>query len=245
MTYLPIIGITALLVSGITALLVSGITALIFFRFSVKRWPFRPCPVCRGRGRDQPAHFGHCSRCADTGRILRRGGRISTRPEDDPAQSGPLRRLVEDVGVNAASSLAGWLAGSKRADYRLAWAADLCGDPQRGGLSSRERLRHAAGFVIAAARMRTRGARDSAWRPADTLLASWHGSRLAMCLPVTVVLGLVLSHEGFYGLVGNADNLGVIAVFPYAAIKALRKYRQIDAPNRPERKSSSANGPKQ
>jgi hypothetical protein len=237
MTYLPII--------GITALPVSGITALIFFYFSVKRWPFRPCPVCRGRERHQPAHFGRCSRCADTGRILRRGTRISTRPGDDPAQSGPLRRLVEDAGVNAASSLAGWLAGSKHADYRLAWAADLCGDPQRGGLTSRERLRHAAGFVIAAARMRMRGVTDSVWRPADTLLASWHGSRLAMCLPVTIVLGLVMSHEGFYGLVGNADNLGVIAAFPYAAIKALRKYRQIDPPKRPERESSPDNGLRQ
>ena len=41
----------------------------------------------------------------------------------------------------------------------------------------------------------------------------------------------------------NADNLGVIAAAPYAAIKGLRRYRQISTPNRPEKKASPADGP--
>jgi hypothetical protein len=35
----------------------------------------------------------------------------------------------------------------------------------------------------------------------------------------------------------------LIAAAPYAAIKGLRKYRQIDTPKRPERKTSSADSP--
>ena len=84
-----------------------------------------------------------------------------------------------------------------------------------------------------------------AWRPVDTLLGSYHGSRAAIVLPVTVATGLVLGHEGFYGLIANAENRAVIAGAPWAAIKGLSKYRQIPGPKRPEKKASPADTTKE
>jgi hypothetical protein len=136
------------------------------------------------------------------------------------------------------------LAGSRHAHLAEAWAADLYGDPEVGQRPpARRRLTLAAGFVVAALRLRLDDATALAWRPIDALLASWHASRLAMLTPVTVAVGLVLSREGLYGLISDADNLGVIAAAPYAAIKGLRKYRQIDSPKRPEKKAEPANRP--
>ena len=79
-----------------------------------------------------------------------------------------------------------------------------------------------------------------AWQPVDAMLASWRVSKLAMLVPASVAAGLDLSREGCYGLITNADNLGMIATAPYLAIKGLRKYRRIDTPQRPEKKASSA-----
>ena len=97
--------------------------------------------------------------------------------------------------------------------------------------------------MLAALRCRLDDAADPAWRPVDALVSSWHGSNLATFVPVTVAVGLVLTRDGFYGLIANADNLGVIAVAPYAALKGLRMYRQIDSPTRPEKNAGPSDGP--
>jgi len=150
-----------------------------------------------------------------------------------------LRR--PDAYIRALTRLAGSLAGRRHAHLRVAWVADLYGDPQTGvPLSPRRRMRIAGGFLIAALRCRLDDAADLAWRPVEALLSSWHGSNLATFMPVTLAPALVLSREGFYGLITNAENLGVIAAALYAAIKVLRKCRQIATPKRPERKASSA-----
>ena len=60
-----------------------------------------------------------------------------------------------------------------------------------------------------------------------------------MVTPITAAVGLVLSRDGFYGLVTNAENLAVIASAPYLAIKALRRDRQISTPKPPERMDAS------
>jgi hypothetical protein len=153
------------------------------------------------------------------------------------------RALGRGMLIKALTALAVVLAGSRHAHLRDAWGADLCGDPEGGDPpSASRRLRLAAGFVIAALRCRLDDAADLVWRPVDALLSSWHGSNLAVLMPVTVAVGLVLRHERFYGLITNAENLGAIAVAPWAAIKALRKYRQIEKPKRPEKKATSADG---
>ena len=117
-------------------------------------------------------------------------------------------------------------------------------NPETGALLPvPQRLRLTAGNLAAAGRCRLDDAAELAWRPAEALASSWHGSNLAMLIPVSIAVGLILPREGFYGLIVNAENLGVIAAAPYATIKCLRKYRQISTPKRPERKASSAGSP--
>ena len=143
--------------------------------------------------------------------------------------------------ILAMTAVAGFLAGPRRARLCDAWAADLCGDPETGKQpSARRRASLAAGFIVAALRCRLDDAADLAWQPVDALLSSRHASNLATFVPVTMAAGLIVTRDGFYGLIANADNLGVIAGVPYAAIKGLRKYRQISTPKRPEKKASPA-----
>ena len=128
------------------------------------------------------------------------------------------------------------MAGRAHSHLPDAWAADLHGDPEsKQTILESQQLRLAAGFVVAALRCRLDDAADLTWRPVDALVSSWRGSNLAVLLPITVSVGLIVPREGFYGLIANADNLGVIAAAPYAAIKGLRRYRQIDTPKRPEK----------
>jgi hypothetical protein len=184
---------------------------------------------------------------ADARPALKRSLDLLFDPDEKPLRrvSRALRAGCAEGSVLAIAALAGLLAGGRHAHLREAWTADLYGDPEAGSLpSARSRLELTAGFVIAALRCRLDDAADLAWRPVDALLSSWHGSRLAAYMPITVALCLVLSHEGFYGLITNTENLGVIAAAPYAAIKVLRKYRQIATPKRPEKKTSSADSSK-
>lgn len=224
------------------------IIVVIGYYLSLRVHPYAKCRLCNGNGR----HFGtvytyahrRCRKCGGTGRKDRFGVRLINRG-DGATQSGSLLRMIEDSGTKAAASLAGWIVGPKHADRCREWDAHLYGDPEGKRPTSSERLRRAAGFVRAAVLIRLRGVTDLAWWPVDALLASWRGSRLAMWLPVVIVLGLVLGHEGIYGLIGNAENLGLFAAGPGAIIKGLRKYRHIDTPKRPEMKTSSADGSEQ
>jgi hypothetical protein len=167
-----------------------------------------------------------------------------------PSKSVRSREGLVDKGVWALTGLAGILAGPHHAHLREAWAADLY-DPETSELLPFPlRLRIAAGDLVAAVCCRIDDVGRLAWHLVDALLASWRGSRLAVSVPFTVALGLVLAREGFYGLISDADNLGVIAAAPYAAMKGLRRYRQISTPKRPEKKqpgekAASANAPGQ
>jgi hypothetical protein len=154
--------------------------------------------------------------------------------------TGGLRRWCTEGSILALTGLAGFLAGSRHAHLRDAWSADLYGDPDSGELPSAwRRVRLAAGDVVAAVRCRMDDVTLLAWRPIDKLLASWHGSLFAMIAPVTTAAALVVSHERFYGLVTNAENLACIATASYLAVKGLRHYRQISPPKRPDRRASS------
>ena len=141
--------------------------------------------------------------------------------EWSPAELAQVRELSperrfssRDMLIRGLASLAAVLAGPRHSHLREAWAADQY-DPETGELlPSAKRLRLAAGDMAAALRCRVDDAAALAWRPVDALLASWHWSRLAVSLPITVAAGLVLSREGFYALIADADNLGVIAVAP-------------------------------
>jgi hypothetical protein len=161
-----------------------------------------------------------------------------------PDGTAMRRARRTEFAIRGLTLLAGILAGRKYAHLPQAWAADLCGNPEAGELPPLgQRLRLSAGFAAAALRCRLDDAADLAWKPVDALVSSWNGSNLAVLMPVTIAVGLILPREGFYGLIANAENLGVIAVAPYGAIKGIRKYRQIDTPKRPEKKRADDKAP--
>ena len=211
---------------------------------STRIHPLRKCPTCSGTGR----HFGsiytssgrNCRKCGGTGRYDRIGTRVfwggtgshGIFPGRTSAESGMLARLLEGWGTDAAAGLAGWLVGSRHAHLRDAWAADLYGDPERGRPPADQQLRLAAGFVVAAIRMRLQDLTNLAWRPVDVLLASSYGSRLAIPTPSAIAVVMVVHSSGLYGLVANAENLTCIATAPYLAVKGLRRYRHISPPKR-------------
>jgi hypothetical protein len=148
-----------------------------------------------------------------------------------------------ETPTHVMTAIAVFLAGRRHAHLREAWGADLHGDPEaREPLPSGRRLRLASGFVIAALRCRADDAVLLAWRPVDALLASWRASRIAVLAPVTGATWAVLIREGFYGLVNHWNALAGIATATYFAIKGLRRYRRIETPKRPEKKTSLAGG---
>jgi hypothetical protein len=146
--------------------------------------------------------------------------------------------LGSDLLLHVLTGAAGALLSRRHAHLRQAWAADMYNPESAELLPVPQRLRLAAGHIVAAARCHLDDTAELAWRTVDALVSSWHGSNLAMLLPVTVAVGLILPREGFYGLITNAENVAVIAAAPYAAIKGLRRYRQTDTPKRPQKKTA-------
>lgn len=129
------------------------------------------------------------------------------------------REHLIERGVCALLELAGAMLGSRHRHLLEAWKADLHGDPEHGETPSlTHRLRLVLGYVAAALRCRLDDMFAVAWCYADKLLASWRGSTAVLVIP-TVAAGVSITvHEGFYGLVANAENLTCIATATYLAL---------------------------
>jgi hypothetical protein len=86
------------------------------------------------------------------------------------------------------------------------------------------------GFVLAAMRYRAQDAADLAWRSADAVLRSPTKSNLFVWLPVLGIVLAVAHHDGWCGLVANAQNLIETWAGLYAAVRAGRWYRKVKPP---------------
>jgi hypothetical protein len=110
------------------------------------------------------------------------------------------RRFVERL-TDGLTELAVAVAGQRGARLRDTWMAHLCGAPEEGLVLSRgQRVRYAAGFVIAALRMRCRAFTDPLWRPVDWFLASESRTRALTSLVVGAQVIYIQKHDGLYGL---------------------------------------------
>jgi hypothetical protein len=69
-------------------------------------------------------------------------------------------------------------------------------------------------------RYRAQGAADLAWRSADAVLRSRTKSNLFVWLPVLGIVLAVAHHDGWYGLVANAQNLIETWAGRYAAVRS-------------------------
>ena len=147
------------------------------------------------------------------------------------------RRLVRRTVISPRSltSVAVVLAGQQRSMVGEEWRGHLLGE-RASGLTRREEARAARGFVLAAMRYRAQDAADLAWRSADGVLRSRTKSNLFVWLPVLGIVLAVAHHDGWYGLVANAQNLIETWVGLYAAVRVGRWYRKVKPPEpRPRR----------
>jgi hypothetical protein len=154
--------------------------------------------------------------------------------EDEAVQTrehARRRRLVRRTVLSPRSltSVAVVLAGQKRSMVGEEWRGHLLGE-QASGLTQREQTRAARGFVLAAVRYRVQDAAALAWRPADAVLGSRTLSNLFVWGPVTVVLMVIVRHDGRFGLVADIQDPAALGAFLYGVIRTGRWWRGVKPP---------------
>lgn len=138
----------------------------------------------------------------------------------------PTRRLTR---------LAGWVAGPQHSHLSGAWLADLAGDPDSGlTLTGRGRLALAAGFVVAALRLRLRDATRRLWCPVDWLIATDSRVHTAITMLVGTLAIYIRITGGLAELLGNGiQTCAVAGASLYALSRWLRRIRGIELASRP------------
>jgi hypothetical protein len=132
--------------------------------------------------------------------------------------------------VSGLTDLAVAVAGDRGARLRDTWMADIAGAPEEGLTLSRwQQVGHAAGFMIAAIRMRSRALSEPMWRPVDWVLASESRSRSVITLAVGALVIYIVKHDGLHGLLTDGWGwCGGCAVALHLFFRWLRKVRGVD-----------------
>ncbi|MFJ4821086.1 hypothetical protein [Streptomyces sp. NPDC088801] len=125
--------------------------------------------------------------------------------------------------------LAAWVAGGRR-DLCPVWLADLAGDPEAGiTLSAGDRRRLAAGFVVAAARMRLHDMFGWAWTPLDWLLSKDSRTNGFIATVVGAQAIYIVDDGGIPALVTEIwEPCGILGAGLYVLARWLRRVRGIE-----------------
>lgn len=124
-------------------------------------------------------------------------------------------------------SLAVLIAGRGRAPSLSAeWRSHLAGEAGRG-LTRRQQMNAACGFVRASACCRAQDAADLWWRAGDKILASRRWSNAVVWLPTLFAVFLVIARDGVYGVVANFENLASLCGSLFLAIRLGQKWRGV------------------
>jgi len=162
--------------------------------------------------------------------------------ESARARESARRRLVVRRGTispGSLTSVAMFLAGRRRPLVGVEWRGHLLGE-HGSGLTQREQVRAARGFILAALQYRVRDAADLAWRPADAVLRSRFLSNLFVWGPVMVTLIAIVRHDGRYGLVTDDQDPAELGAFLYLVIRTGRWWRGIKPPPPKPRRAREA-----
>jgi len=145
-----------------------------------------------------------------------------------PSRHGHRWRLVRGTVLSPRSltRVAVALAGQKRSMVGDEWRGHLLGEPDRG-LTQREQIRAARGFVLAAVRYRLQDAAEQAWRPVDAVLKSRGLSNLFVLIPTLMAAMFVLHDEGSLGVVTSAESIITIGGTLYGLVRVGRWYRDV------------------
>jgi hypothetical protein len=145
--------------------------------------------------------------------------------------SKPRRRRRVRLSPRSLTGMAVFLAGRKHSAVGEEWRCHLLG-ATGCGLTQRDQVCAALGFLWSAVRYRLRDAADLAWRPADAVLRSRTLSNLVVGIPVLAAVLAVLRHEGQYGLITNDQNIIGLGCGIYGTIRAGRWWRRVKPPKR-------------
>ncbi|MGI5135855.1 hypothetical protein [Streptomyces sp. CA-106110] len=143
------------------------------------------------------------------------------------------RRAVAWTRRNLVTGLTGLaitLGGERGARLRDTWMADLAGAPEEGLTMGRwQQVGHAAGFVLAAARMRSCVMSEPLWRPVDWLLSSESRTHTTSTLAVGAQVIYIVREDGMHGLLTDGWGwCGGCAVALHLFFRWLRKVRGIE-----------------
>lgn len=141
----------------------------------------------------------------------------------------------ERVGAGL-SSFAAVLAGHHRG-MRQVWLADLVGDPDSGlVLTSWQRRRMAAGFVVAALRLRAHDLLGHLWRPVDWALATDQRRNGFITATVGAQAVYIVRDGGLPALISEVwEPCGIAGAALYVLSHWLRRVRGIELAAQRER----------
>lgn len=150
-------------------------------------------------------------------------------------RTGARRRHRRSRAAVSLASAAASLAGSRRA-LRDAWAADLTGDPDNGlTLTPREQRHLAAGFVVAALRMRAHDLLGVLWYPVDWVLAVDSRSHGFIAGVVGIQAIYIVRDGGLSALVTDIwEPCAILGGGLYVLTRWLRRVRGIELAGRAE-----------
>ena len=109
-----------------------------------------------------------------------------------------------------------------------------------GGLTQRQQIRAARGFVLAAVRYRLHDAADQVWRPADAVLRSRTWSNLFVLIPTAWAAEFIYRYEGTLGVIKSAESISAIGLALFGLIHAGRRHRGVKPP-KPKTKRAKDN----
>jgi hypothetical protein len=133
------------------------------------------------------------------------------------------------------AGVAARLAGRRHASNADSWRADLYRDPEDGpALPARTVIRHAAGFIVAALKLRLRDVGRILATPLDWMVTTDVRLHAAIVTPVVCTMISLFHAGGFARLWGELEQVGVVAGFATALSYGWRRLRRIE-PKRAER----------
>jgi hypothetical protein len=152
-----------------------------------------------------------------------------------PLWNSKARYRLAGGCVRGLTSLAVFLAGSKHSESREEWASHLRGYAGHE-LATRQEMRYACGFVVAAIRYRLADVADATWTPVDAILRSRKLSNLLVFGPTVMVAVFILRHEGTLGVLKAAESILAIGTILYMLVRVGRWWRDVKPPEPPARR---------
>ncbi|MFI0576155.1 hypothetical protein [Streptomyces tendae] len=149
----------------------------------------------------------------------------------------PHRRVLAWVRQSSSERLTSLLmscavmvAGTRGARLRDTWTVDIAGVPEEGITLTRwQQMRHAAGFMVAAVRIRGTALTGPLWRPLDWLLSAESRSTTMIAAVVGMQVIYIQRHDGLYKLLTEGWGwCAGCAVALHFFFRWLRKVRGIE-----------------